>query len=214
MRPRPLLSCNWTTSSKSSSKRVRPAAFLVLQTSPGNYQAWVAVRDGDRDFTARIKRKTGADLSASGSVRLAGTGNFKRKYAPEFPTVTIDELHLGRVMTREQLEGMGLAAPAPAKAAPPASPLRCSSDRPRSLAWPDWNRCLEEMLAKGKKRSAADYYFACIASGRPYKRTPEEIADRLMQISSKAVENGYDYALGQAIRAAERVAANPYSRSR
>jgi hypothetical protein len=72
------------------------------------------------------------------------------------------------------------------------------------------NLCLEEMLAKGLKRSAADYYFACIARDR-YRHTPEEIADKLMQVSSKAKENGHDYALGQAERAAERVAANPYS---
>lgn len=50
------------------------------------------------------------------------------------------------------------------------------------------------MRARGKKRSAADYYFACIASDR-HKRTLEGIADWLMQNSSKARENGYDYAL-------------------
>jgi predicted protein tyrosine phosphatase len=69
------------------------------------------------------------------------------------------------------------------------------------------------MLARGQKRSAADSYFACIAIDR-YKRTPEETADRLMELSSQAKENGYDYALGQAERAAEKVALNPYSRSR
>jgi hypothetical protein len=26
--------------------RLRPVSFLVLRTSPGNYQAWVAVADG------------------------------------------------------------------------------------------------------------------------------------------------------------------------
>jgi hypothetical protein len=193
-------------------ERVRQAAFLTLQTSPGNYQAWIAVQGGDREFTSRLKRGTGADLSASGSVRMAGTGNFKRKYKTDFPVVRIDEVHLGRIVTREQLETMGLPERARRKPPPSSSPLRCS-DRPRRLAWPDWNRCLEEMLARGQKRSAADFYFACIAIDR-FKRTPEETADRLMEISSKAKENGYDYALGQAESAAERVALNPYSRSR
>jgi hypothetical protein len=59
-------------------ERVRPAVFLVLQTSPGNYQAWAAVAGGDKEFTSRLKRGTGADLSASGSVRMAGTANLKR----------------------------------------------------------------------------------------------------------------------------------------
>ena len=80
-----------------------------MQTSPGNFQAWVAVEGGDRDFASRLKKGTGADLSASASVRLAGTFNFKRKYAPNFPTVTIEEAHPGRKVTKAQLESMGLA---------------------------------------------------------------------------------------------------------
>jgi hypothetical protein len=194
-------------------ERVRPAGFLTLQTSPGNYQAWIAVRGGDREFTSRLKRGVGADLSASGSVRMAGTGNYKWDYKANFPTVAIEEAHPGRIVTREQLESMGLPEKARQKPQPPASPLRCSNDRPRRLAWPDWNRCLEEMLARGMKRSAADFYFACIAIDR-FKRTPEEAADKLMEESSKARENGYDYAIGQAERAAEKVALNPYSGKR
>jgi hypothetical protein len=104
-------------------ERVRPAAFLTLQTSPGNYQAWVAVENGDREFTGRLKRGTGADLSASGSVRLAGTMNFKRKYMPDFPTVTIEHIHPGHRMTKAQLKSMGLVAPAPPKIEAPASPF-------------------------------------------------------------------------------------------
>jgi len=65
-------------------ERVRPVTLLTPQTSPGNYQAWVAVKDGDRKFTSRFKRKVGADLSASGSVRMAGTANYKRKYRADF----------------------------------------------------------------------------------------------------------------------------------
>jgi len=196
-------------------ERVRPAAFLILRTSPKEkgHQAWLAVQGGDREFTSRLKRGIGADLSASGSVRMAGTGNYKPDYKASFPTVAIEEAHPGRIVTREQLESMGLPEKARQKPSQPATPLRCSDDRPRRLAWPSYERCLEEMLAKGQKRSAADFYFACIAIDR-FKRTPEDTADRLMEISSKAKENGYDYALGQAESAAERVALNPYSRSR
>lgn len=43
-------------------ERVRPAAFLILQTSPGNHQAWVAVEGGDREFASRLKKGTEADL--------------------------------------------------------------------------------------------------------------------------------------------------------
>ena len=170
-------------------ERVRPAAFLILRTSPKErgHQAWLAVQGGDREFTGRLKRGTGADLSASGSVRLAGTGNYKHDYKANFPTVAIEEAHPGRIVTPAQLEGMGLVAPAPAKP-DAASPLRCS-DRPRRLAWPDYDLCMEGALARGRKRSSADFTFCCIAIDH-FKRTPEETADRLMEVSTKAKENG------------------------
>jgi hypothetical protein len=142
---------------------------------------------------------------------MAGTGNYKRAYKADFPTVAIEAVQPGRIVTREQLESMGLVAPAPAKPELPASPLRCSDDWPRRLAWPSYDRCTEEALARGRKRSSADFTFCCIAIDL-FKRTPEETADKLMEVSSKAKENGQDYAIGQATRAAEKVAANPRSR--
>ncbi|MEM7147846.1 MAG: DNA-primase RepB domain-containing protein, partial [Verrucomicrobiota bacterium] len=68
---------------------VKPLSFLTLATSPGSYQAWIAVEDADADFARRLRKGTGADISASGAVRLAGSHNFKPKYAPTFPVVTI-----------------------------------------------------------------------------------------------------------------------------
>jgi hypothetical protein len=193
-------------------ERVRPAAFLILRTSlkERGHQAWIAVQGGDRELTSRLKRGTGADLSASGSVRMSGTGNYKRAYKANFPTVAIEEAHPGRIVTPAQLESMGLAAPAPRKPRQPAPPRRCSDDRPRRLAWPSYDRCLEEAHARGRKRSSADFTFCCIAIDH-FKRTPEETADRLMEVSTKAKENGRDYAVGQAMRAAEKVALNPRS---
>ena len=55
---------------------------------------------------AQRKAVGGTDKSASHATRLAGTENFKTKYLPEFPTVTILESHPGRVMRLEQLEAM------------------------------------------------------------------------------------------------------------
>jgi hypothetical protein len=195
-------------------ERVRPAAFLVLRTSPKErgHQAWLAVQGGNRELTSRLKRGTAADLSASGSVRMAGTGNYKRAYKEDFPTVAIEDVHPGRFITPAQLESMGLVAPAPPKPAQSASPLRCS-DPPRRLAWPSYDRCMEGALARGRKRSSADFAFCCIAIDL-FKRTPEETADKLMGVSTKAKENGQDYAIGQAMRASEKGAANPRSRSR
>ena len=194
--------------------RVRAAAFLILRTSAKErgFQAWLAVEGGDRDLTSRLKRGIGADMSASGSVRLAGTGNYKRAYKGGFPTVAIEELHAGRTVKRPQLESMHLVPAIPSGTESPDSPLRCS-ERPRRLAWPDYERCLQGAQSRGQKRSSADFTFCCVAIDH-FKRTAEETAEKLMEVSAKAKENGRGYAIGQATRAAEKVASNPRSHGR
>ena len=93
--------------------------FIIHATSPGNYQAWIAVsgvpegKEQFKEFTRRVRKAVGGnDKSASHATRVAGTENFKPKYAPAFPTVTIVETHPGRVMTPEQLEATGPACSA------------------------------------------------------------------------------------------------------
>jgi hypothetical protein len=63
--------------------RVRPAAFIIHSTSPGNHQAWIAVsglpagKEVFKDFMRRVRKAVGGnDKSASGAARLAGTENF------------------------------------------------------------------------------------------------------------------------------------------
>ena len=75
---------------------VRPVAFLTVRTSPGNQQAWIAVPGFSRAIrSARTLsvawKRTGNHrmFSASGSVRLAGTSNFKPKYIGNFPKVAV-----------------------------------------------------------------------------------------------------------------------------
>jgi hypothetical protein len=50
--------------SREGLERVRPAAFLGLQTSPGNYQAWVAIpaRASDKDFARRLRKGAGPTI--------------------------------------------------------------------------------------------------------------------------------------------------------
>ena len=101
--------------------RVRPAAFVIHETSPGNHQAWIAVsgvtsgKEEFKEFTRRVRRAVGSnDKSASHATRLAGTENWKVKYLPNPPTVRILEAHPGRIMTASQLDALGLlAAPEP-----------------------------------------------------------------------------------------------------
>lgn len=188
-------------------ERVRPAAFLLLRTSPEGRQAWVCIEGADKDAARRLKKGTGADPSASGSVRIAGSSNYKPDYAPHFPLVSMEEARPGYKVTMPQLEAMGvLAPPEPIL----STPARCSDAKERR-GWPDYARCLEESIARGRKRTSADYTFCCIAIDL-YRHATEATAAKLMEVSTKAKENGEHYALGQAQRAAEKVALNPRRR--
>jgi hypothetical protein len=185
-------------------ERVRPAAFLILATSPGNHQAWLAVPGGTADFARRVKKGSGADATASGATRVAGTANFKRKYEPNFPTVTILQAVLGRTVTPDQLESRGLVSPEPNYLPPPA---RVSPSR-GTKKWPSYRRCLEEAPnnrdGSGKDKSRADFTWCMIAIDWGW--SIEETAARLMDESSKAKENGEPYALLTARNAAAAVA--------
>lgn len=171
-------------------ERVGAAAFLILATSPGNHQAWVAVSGApDKDFARRLRKGTGADASASGATRLAGTVNYKRKYEPGFPTVSTISAVPGRMVTPARLSALGLvAAPEPVK----APPLRVSPSR----SWPDYERCLQGAPMNNGKTgpdiSRADFMWCLMAAQRGH--AIEEIASRLMERSGKAQENGEQYA--------------------
>ena len=117
--------------------QMQPYAFMTLRTSPGNGQVWLAVSDGPkesdeeaaREFRTRVRRGAGADHSATGATRIAGSLNFKTKYAPAFPVVTITTTAAGRLTTVAELEKAGLIAPReelpppqPPASVPPSNP--------------------------------------------------------------------------------------------
>ena len=183
--------------------RVRGFAFLVLETSPGNFQAWVAVKDAQADTMRRIKKAAGADLNASGATRIAGSHNFKAKYAPDYPQVRLQSIAPRRKVTVAELDRAGLVA---AKELPPYAPGHAPRLRPklRLLVWPSYARCLADAPpAKnhdGKDRSAADFEFCLISIDRGW--SIEATANQLMHESEKAKSLGYRYALFTANRAA------------
>ena len=78
--------------------RCAPAMFLQIETSPGNHQAWLALHGRhDRELARRVRRGAGTDITASGTTKIAGSLNFKIKYAPDFPRVMIRATHPGRI---------------------------------------------------------------------------------------------------------------------
>jgi hypothetical protein len=188
--------------------RVAPAVFLALETSPGNFQAWVAMQSAeDKDFARRLKKGVGgADKTASGATRVAGSINFKEKYAPDFPRVTIHAMQPKRMTTTDELDRLGLvASPASVEQPPRLSPAR-TRPGPGIRKWPNYERCLENappsQSRPGQTReSIADFTWCLIAAdwGWPV----DEIVRQLMEESAKARENGQTYAQQTATRAAE-----------
>ena len=171
--------------------RIAPAAFLILRTSPGGQQAWVAVTNAPRGLAARLKEGTGADKEASGASRVAGTANFKPAYAPNFPRVRIDAAQPGLRVTTQILDAMGVLAPA--RPVPVSLPPVASSTR--TSKWPSYARCLEgaPIGAGGNpKRTSADFIWCKIALS--WGHGIEATAERLLEESAKARENGEVYA--------------------
>jgi RepB DNA-primase from phage plasmid len=183
--------------------RLAPPSFLIIETSPNSFQAWLALSGKlDKEFARRIRRGAGADLSASGATRVAGSLNFKARYAPDFPRVAIRAAQPGRVTTPAELARLGLVAPPDEFAALPSA--RFTSPR----TWPSYQKALagapRNRAGDGPDRSKADYVFAmtCISWGFGI----EETADRLMAESEKARAEGRGYADLTAKNAAQAVA--------
>jgi hypothetical protein len=180
-------------------ERVRPAACIIHATSPGNHQAWVAVsgvpedKEAFKAFTRRVRQAVGGnDRSASHATRLAGTENFKAKYGPDFPVVSIVEAHPGRVMTKEQLEAMGLLAPETKriKSVAATKPRRTGSSdiRPRTnKVWPSYAISLASVglnrSGSGPDRSVADFKWCMTAIDWGW--SIEETARKLSEVSEK-----------------------------
>ena len=186
-------------------ERVRPAAFIIHATSPGNCQAWLAVsgvpddKEAFRTLMRRVRLAVGVDTndkSASHATRLAGTENFKTKYGPAFPMVQIEEAHPGRIVSPEQLETMGLvAAPEPEIAAPAFASRtgqgRGGAQQPRgNKVWPDYARSLAgappRLQGSGPDRSMADYIWCMTAIDWGW--SIEKTAAKLPEVSEKARE--------------------------
>lgn len=144
-----------------------------------------------KDYARRLRKGAGADPTASGATRVAGTTNYKRKYELEFPTVSILAAVPGRVVTPAQLDALGLVAPPDPVKQPSAVPLRVSRRHEaaiRARRWPDYQRCLEQAPPNhgktGPDVSRADFTWCMTALDWGW--TIDEAATRLMEVSAKA----------------------------
>jgi len=177
--------------------RVRPAVFILHATSPGNHQAWIAVsgipegKEAFKEFTRRVRKAVGGnDESASHATRVAGTENFKVKYSPAFPTVSIVETHPGRIMTPKQLEALGLLAPPePVKETALKFTRRAEGSSSQDRRWPSYERALAGAPLSndgGPNRSRADFWWSYLALQRGWN--VEDTEAKLVEVSEKARE--------------------------
>ena len=210
--------------------QVRPAACIIHETSPGNYQAWIAVsglQEGKESFIEVMRRVRqavgGNDKSASHATRLAGTQNWKVKYLPDPPEVTILEAHPGRIMAPAQLESLGLLAPVEQEAPILSAPRRVSPAQFRhrfEKVWPDYARSLAgappSLQGNGPDRSMADFTWCMTAIDWGW--SIEDTAAQLVEVSEKARERARcgdeGYALITAQNAAAAVERNNRKRGR
>lgn len=189
-----------------SIQRVRPFSFVIIETSRGNFQAWLCVTGADETTARRIREATGADLHASGAVRLCGTTNHKKEHAPDFPAVRLVESQRGRTTTAAELHAVGLLIETPTETTTTPPRVPCPH-RFQSRTYPDYGRCLkdapEKQRSEGKDISRADWQFSLIAADRGFNA--DEIAAELMRVSEKAKTDGIKYAERTAKRAVESV---------
>lgn len=200
-------------------ERVAAHAFMVLETSPGNFQAWLAVSDAPadneaaRDLARRLRKGAGADLTASGATRISGSLNFKTKYAPNFPLVELSQVNAGNVTTPAALELAGIVAAQEEPRPPRQAVNRVSpTGRPSRKKWPSYKFCVDHApMTHGDDRpdiSRADFTWCRTAI--EWGWSIQATAGRLMELSSKAKENGEQYATLTATNAARSVDRQPY----
>jgi hypothetical protein len=177
-------------------ERLAPYAFLSAETSPGNYQSWLAMADDLEapalaDVRARLLPSVNADKGANGAMRWPGSLN--RKYE-DAPLVKLIQCNFFRRVGVAELEQAGLLAPQK----PPCDSLMLSMLKPlpkrSSAAEPSYERCERVVKTKRGKidRSGVDALFAvtCFDWGLAFDR----VLELLRLKSSKARSRRDDYA--------------------
>ena len=164
--------------------RVRGRAFLSIETSPQNFQAWLAIKGEDAAFVKRVMKGIGSDSRATCSGRVAGSPNVKSKYAPDFPMVRLVTVQTGRRVSPAELEAAGLVAPPAVAHTPMPSHFHGSTG---GRGWPDYERCLRGAPPRAdgsQDRSRADYLWAKWALER--QNSLEAVRGKLVEVSEKA----------------------------
>jgi hypothetical protein len=180
--------------------RVQQFAFCVTETSPGSFQAFVAVWLGATDYKQTKQGMivaTGADKGATGALRLAGSFNTKQKHRRadgSYPRVRLVMVEHSRIVTVADLRAVGLYVDVPPVSHPPApSATQIAPHKRRRVGSarrvPSYDKALQSVQVKDDgepDRSAADLLFAVTCFRWRPPLSPDEVAALLMQHSEKA----------------------------
>ena len=162
---------------------LEPLAFLTVETSPGSFQAWLAVDGVDLEQTRRriflglAQRGMEGNGGSYGSLRWPGSINFKpeRRGPGGSPIVRVMTTQSGCRVTLEELASFSLLPELPAAA--PSLPVFDPRQFAGPQKWPDYGKC----LAVKRTRSEADAQFVWIALQRGF--SDSEIAAKLAEVS-------------------------------
>ena len=88
--------------------KLAPAVFLALETSPGNFQAWLALPGKeDREFARACCAKAPAPMRPRAAQRASPAASISRTSTrPNFPRVTIHAAQPGRTTRPPSLSGL------------------------------------------------------------------------------------------------------------
>jgi hypothetical protein len=191
-----------------------PFSFFVAETSPGNFQCWLALTFGtseesrvalrDRLLQKFKENKETANGGAYNSIRLPGCINAKEKYRKQFgafPRVRLVYAAEGRIVAPEELEVAGLLASVEQPQAATKVERVVSGKAPTHF--PDFNTYLQKHWKQDENRpdrSSAEAAFACAAARMGHDR--HAIISELARVSLKQkgrrdsyIEKTVDHAL-------------------
>ena len=199
-------------------ERLLPFAFLAVETSPENFQTWLALSpditdEARKDVRGRLLRKfaengEGANGGAYNSLRLPGCLNAKEKYQKSlgsFPRVALTHVELGRICSPLELEQAGLLAAPIEKLQPLAPP---STSKLPTGALPDYQGYLADA---GGDRSRADIRWSMAALGMGFPSYV--VVAHLESQSGKAQGRRDNYARTTVDNAASFVAASSVTKA-
>ena len=190
--------------------------FLVVETSPENFQCWIAFADEadkgavrDRWFKglSQILPGTKANAGSGGALRWPSSQNLKPERITEPGaawTVRVGYVDEGRIVTPAELDEFGLLGPLPE-----VSAEQDASTRPTSSGWPSYQIALAGALKKSDgmpDESNADARFVTVAITRFGWTNSERkrIAEKLREVSEHARDREpEDYALKTVNRVAD-----------